>query len=124
MRILLIGEYSRLHNSLKEGLIALGHQVSLVGSGDAFKNYPVDILLERGFESGWRKKLKVGIHKLTGTDISAISLRRKFNKLKPTLKGYDVVQLINESSFKTTPALELEIATISRPEDAKSRQTQ
>ena len=111
MRILLIGEYSRLHNSLKEGLIALGHQVSLVGSGDAFKNYPVDILLERGFESGWRKKLKVGIHKLTGTDISAISLRRKFNKLKPTLKGYDVVQLINESSFKTTPALELEIAT-------------
>lgn len=109
MRILLVGEYSRLHNSLKEGLQTLGHKVTLVGSGDAFKNYPVDILLERGFEKGWRKKLKVGIYKLTQIDISAIALRRKFNTLKPKLKNYDVVQLINESSFKTTPKLELEI---------------
>lgn len=110
MRILLVGEYSRLHNSLKEGLQGLGHEVTLVGSGDAFKNYPVDILLERGYETGWRKKLKVGIYKLTGIDISAIALRRKFNTLKPLLKGYDVVQLINESSFRTTPKIELEIA--------------
>lgn len=110
MRILLVGEYSRLHNSLKEGLQTLGHQVTLVGSGDAFKNYPVDLLLERGFEKGWRKKLKVAILKLTGIDISAIALRQKFHKLKPFLKGYDIVQLINESSFKTTPKLEIEIA--------------
>lgn len=103
MRILLIGEYSRLHNSLKEGLQALGHEVTLVGSGDAFKNYPVDIPLERGFEKGWPKKCKVGIYKLTGIDISAIALRQKFKKLKPQLQGYDVVQLINESSFLTTP---------------------
>lgn len=110
MRILLIGEYSRLHNSLKEGLIALGHEVSLVGSGDAFKDYPIDIVLERGYDKGWTKKLKVGLLKLTGINISAIALRRKFNKLKPKLQGYDVVQLINESSFSTTPKLELEIA--------------
>lgn len=110
MRILLVGEYSRLHNSLKEGLQALGHQVTILGSGDAFKNYPVDLLLERGFESGWRKKLKVGILRVTRIDISAIALRRKFKKLKPKLRGYDVVQLINESSFLTTPELELEIA--------------
>jgi len=110
MRILLVGEYSRLHNSLKEGLQALGHQVTLVGSGDAFKNYPIDVILERGYETGWRKKLKVGVFKATGIDISVIALRRKFNKLKPQLQGYDVVQLINESSFRTTPKLELEIA--------------
>ena len=110
MRILLVGEYSRLHNSLKEGLQTLGHEVTLIGSGDAFKNYPVDILLERGYEYGLLKKLKVGIYKLTKIDISAIALRRKFNKLKPQLQDYDVVQLINESSFKTTPKLELEIA--------------
>lgn len=119
MRILLVGEYSRLHNSLKEGLQALGHEVTLVGSGDAFKNYPVDILLERGYENGWRKKLKIAIYKLTGIDISEIALRRKFNKIKPRLTGYDVVQLINESSFRTTPKLELEIATYLKEHNKK-----
>ena len=43
MRILLIGEYSRLHNSLKEGLQKNGHTVTLIGSGDGYKNFPVDI---------------------------------------------------------------------------------
>ncbi len=119
MRILLVGEYSRLHNSLKEGLQALGHEVTLVGSGDAFKNYPVDILLERGFEKGWPKKCKVGIYKLTGIDISAIALRQKFKKLKPQLQGYDVVQLINESSFLTTPKLEIEIARFLKENNAQ-----
>ena len=37
MKILLIGEFSRLHNSLKEGLLALGHEVVLVNNGDGFK---------------------------------------------------------------------------------------
>ena len=46
MKILLIGEYSRLHNSLKEGLEKNGHKATLVGSGDGFKNYPVDIKLD------------------------------------------------------------------------------
>lgn len=110
MRILLVGEYSRLHNSLKEGLTALGHEVTLVGSGDGFKKFPVDITLERGYTSGWKKKLKLSILKLTGIDISEKSLRNHFTKLKPQLSGYDVVQLINESSFNTTPSLELEIA--------------
>ena len=39
MKILLVGEYSRLHNSLKEGLTALGHEVTIVGTGDHFKKY-------------------------------------------------------------------------------------
>ena len=42
MKILLLGEYSRLHNSLKEGLVALGHEVTIVGCGDKFKKFPVD----------------------------------------------------------------------------------
>lgn len=110
MRILLVGEYSRLHNSLKEGLQALGHEVTLVGSGDGFKNFPVDMKLERGFETGWKKKLKLAILKLTGKDISEQALRLNFNNLKPKLSGYDLVQLINEASFSTSPSLELEIA--------------
>ena len=42
MKILLLGEYSRLHNSLKEGLEALNHEVVIIGSGDGFKSFPVD----------------------------------------------------------------------------------
>ena len=119
MRILLVGEYSRLHNSLKEGLIALGHDVTIVGGGDGFKNFPVDITLEREFKSGWKKKLNVVILKLTGIDISEVILRRQFNNLKAQLAGYDVVQLINESSFQTTARLELEIARFLKQENKK-----
>lgn len=42
MKILLIGEYSRLHNSLKEGLQHLGHDVTLISTGDGMKQFPSD----------------------------------------------------------------------------------
>lgn len=42
MKILLVGEYSRLHNSLKEGLEILHHEVTIIGTGDSFKQFPVD----------------------------------------------------------------------------------
>jgi hypothetical protein len=47
MKILLVGEYSRLHNSLKEGLLKLGHEVILLGSNDGFKDYPVDLRIKK-----------------------------------------------------------------------------
>ena len=46
MRILLVGEYSRVHNSLKEGLLKIGHEVKIVGTGDDFKNFPVDFSID------------------------------------------------------------------------------
>ena len=49
MKILLVGEFSRLHNSLKEGLLTLGHEVILVNNGDGFKNYPADISIRANF---------------------------------------------------------------------------
>jgi hypothetical protein len=54
MRILLVGEYSRFHNSLKEGLQKLHHDVTLVGRADSFKNFPIDISLDVTF---FNKKL-------------------------------------------------------------------
>ena len=42
MRILLVGEYSGLFNCLKDGLIALGHEVFLASDGDAYRDYPSD----------------------------------------------------------------------------------
>ncbi len=57
MRILLIGEYSLLHNSLKEGLVQLGHEVILAANSDGFKNYPVDL----DFEAKWSKFKSINI---------------------------------------------------------------
>lgn len=102
MKILLIGEYSRLHNSLKEGLIKNGHEVLLIASGDGFKSYPVDINIEPK-----TKKISAlffltkTIYKLTKIDISKIEIALRLYKLLPKLKGFDSVQLINEDSLKT-----------------------
>ena len=43
MKILLIGEYSNVHNTLAEGLRFLGHEVMVISNGDFWKNYPRDI---------------------------------------------------------------------------------
>lgn len=109
MRILLVGEYSRLHNSLKEGLLVLGHEVSLASTGDHFKRFPSDILLERKYDSGFSKKIKVGCHKLLGIDLTSISLKNQFFKQQEKFKGFDVVQLINESPLGIQPRHEAEI---------------
>jgi glycosyltransferase involved in cell wall biosynthesis len=99
MKILLVGEYSRLHNSLKEGLQKSGHEVTLLGFNDGFKNYPVDFPLVKKWDSGILKKIKVAILKLTGFDISSYFTYRQFWKKKDQFKDFDVVQLINENSF-------------------------
>ena len=46
MKILLLGEYSNLHNSLKQALTNMGHEVLLVCNGDGFKKYETDILIK------------------------------------------------------------------------------
>ncbi|WP_282136646.1 glycosyltransferase [Seonamhaeicola maritimus] len=102
MKILLIGEYSRLHNSLKEGLVINGHEVLLVGSGDGFKNYPVDINISPVTKKNpflfFLVKL---IYKVLKIDISKIEIALRFYKVLQKFKGFDVVQLINETSIKT-----------------------
>ncbi len=99
MNILLVGEYSRLHNSLKEGLEALGHKVTLVASGDYFKNFPADIKIHRNYDQGLSKKVKVGLYKLFKIDITSIDIKQQLFRHKKELIDYDVVQLINESPW-------------------------
>jgi hypothetical protein len=99
MKILLIGEYSRLHNSLKEGLQKLGHDVTILGFKDGFKDFPVDFPLEKKWDSGFRKKIKLGLLLVTGFDISSYLTYRQFIKNSNHFKGFEVVQLINENSF-------------------------
>ena len=108
MKILLIGEYSRLHNSLKEGLQKNGHKVTLLGSGDGFKNYPVDIKIDSFFFNLKLFKLIAKlIDRLFKVSLNEVEIYYKSNKIISDLKGYDVVQLINENSFRTLPSLEI-----------------
>ena len=43
MKILLVGEFSRFHNNLKDGLLQLGHEVVLASTGDGWRKLPSDI---------------------------------------------------------------------------------
>lgn len=86
MKILLLGEFSALHKNLKEGLIALGHDVTVAASGDGFKKIPVDI----SFDSRFKGKLGKVLHRFN-----------VFFKLSK-LKGFDIVQIINPYIFGTS----------------------
>ncbi|MDW5288841.1 glycosyltransferase [Formosa sp. PL04] len=109
MKILLIGEYSRLHNSLKEGLEKGGHFVTIIGFGDHFKDYPVDIKLNLKYQSGISEFVKRVIYKLFKIDLISLDIHKQFNAVKERLKGYDVVQLINENAFNTIPQVEVKL---------------
>lgn len=99
MKILLIGEYSRLHNSLKEGLLKLGQEVAINGFNDGFKDFPIDLRFEKKFEKGFLKKIKVLTFYLTRFDISSYLTYKQFIKNQNKFKEFDVVQFINENSF-------------------------
>ncbi|THF51453.1 glycosyltransferase [Flavobacterium supellecticarium] len=105
MKILLVGEYSRLHNSLKEGLTALGHQVVLVGSGDHFKNYAVDYSIRTKWTTQYwlPRKIKNAIYRFSGLDLEMTEKAIRFYRLLPQLKGFDHIQLINSDALETHP---------------------
>lgn len=107
MRILLVGEFSRLHNSLKEGLTALGHEVHIVGTGDDFKKYPVDFSISPQLipSNGLFRFCNKVSKKVFKLDLEALERASRFRKLLPQLKNYDVVQLINSNAIETYPRL-------------------
>lgn len=108
MRILLVGEYSRLHNTLKEALIVLGHEVLLVGSGDGFKSYPVDYSIEAKWSQSRLLNIpRQLIFRFSKFDFAKIEIGIRYQLLSPKLKGFDVVQLINESPVQTLKWMEL-----------------
>lgn len=86
MRILLLGEYSNVHNTLAIGLRELGHTVTVVSNGDFWKNYPRDIDLAR-------RPGRLG----------GICLLLKVLLLLPRLRNYDIVQFINPYSLNSKP---------------------
>ncbi len=109
MRILLIGEYSRLHNSLKEGLITLGHEVIIVSSGDHFKNYASDFSVKSVFFSRFwfTKKVRNAVKRFLNFDFEKIERAILFYLILPKLKGFDHVQLINSDALELHPKVSL-----------------
>lgn len=108
MRILLVGEYSLLHNSLKKGLQKLGHEVILIGNSNDFKCYPVDY----NYEAKWLKKKLFTLprkiaYPLFKFDLAALEYGVRFYFFLPKLQNFDVVQYINEAPVKTSKRLEL-----------------
>ena len=107
MKILLIGEYSNLHNSLKQGLQKNGFEVTLLSTGDGFKNFDSDIPIKSSlFENKFLKLIAKLIDRLIGVSLNEIEIFIKAIFKINKLKGFDIVQLINERSFGTSPRLE------------------
>ena len=80
MKILLIGEASFLHNTLKKGLVERGHRVTTMSDGNGWHDAPRDINLRRNLRWG----------KLGGLWVVWQLLRHL-----PQLCGNDVVQIHN-----------------------------
>lgn len=83
MKILLLGEFSALHKNLKDGLVELGHEVTIASSGDGFKKIDCDVSLPKSGMSIFHK----------------LKFRARFYKRMRTIKGFDVVQVINPFIF-------------------------
>ena len=108
MKILLVGEFSRLHNSLKEGLLALGHEVVLVNNGDGFKNFPADISIRANFFKSKLGNITRQIwFKIFNYDLVLLEHGIRFWWISKKLQHFDIVQFINESPIQTVSKLEL-----------------
>ena len=106
MKVLLIGEYSNLHNSLKAGLIANDHEVKLVSAGDGFKGFKSDFQLK---DNNFKKKpyfLSKLFKFFFGYYFSCYVKSITFHCIRKQLKGYDIVQLINQHAIGGIPLFE------------------
>ena len=91
MKILLIGEYSNLHNSLKQGLQKNGFEVTLLSTGDGFKNFDSDIPIKSSlFENKFLKLIAKLIDRLIGVSLNEIEIFTKAIFKINKLKGFDI----------------------------------
>ncbi|BBT81386.1 glycosyl transferase family 1 [Aeromonas veronii] len=93
MKILLVGEYSGVHTNLADALRSQGHIVLTLSDGDSYKNFPRDITIKRKHFSGKIGLLYELILEYLGVK-GLICYLLNFKKIN-SLKGYDVVQIIN-----------------------------
>lgn len=89
MKILLLGEYSGVHQHLKLGLQALGHEVTTASHGDTWKNVRSDLGLggKATTRRGTLSRLMFPLRNIRG------------------LSGHDVVQFGSVAVFSNDPAV-------------------
>lgn len=85
MRVLLVGEFSGVHNNLKKGLEELGVKVTLANTGDGYRKFGTDIKLKTSYNG----KIGEFMNKLL----------EMFNYLR--MQKYDVIQFINPATLYT-----------------------
>jgi glycosyltransferase involved in cell wall biosynthesis len=92
---------------LKEGLVALGHEVSIVGCGDKFKQFPVDYSIHARIcnDNKFVNFLHRGIRKVTRLDFEKIEKAIRFYLFLQKRNDYQHVQLINSDALETYPLL-------------------
>lgn len=83
--------------------MALGHEVVLVGTGDYFKNYPVDInidatLFKHNVILNFFRKV---FYKITKIDLALTETSIRYFYNMRLFRGFDVVQFINSDAIKT-----------------------
>lgn len=88
MKILLFGEYSGLFNCLKDGLVALGHDVFLASDGNSYRDYPSDFR----WDAHTKGKLKKLHAPFCATNIWLH---------KNLFRGFDVVYLVAPNFIST-----------------------
>ncbi|EOI5796985.1 glycosyltransferase family 1 protein [Cronobacter dublinensis] len=93
MKILLVGEFSGVHMTLAQALKDDGHNVVIVSDGDSYKNFSRDITITSQKRKGKLAALARMFLDVTGT--KGLITYFKHKKVISSLKGYDVVQLIN-----------------------------
>ena len=102
MKVLLLGEYSRLHNSLKEGLEQLGVRADIAATGDGFKHFPADFdLRPRLSLHPALRLLRQGLYRLSRYDVARLETVWRIGRLYDRWRDYDVVQLINPFPFES-----------------------
>lgn len=99
MKILLLGEYSGVFNSLAKALRNDGHEVLLINDGDSYKSFNADIYIKYNYLESNNKYIK----KLINTYYTLLMYSGfkgciqifKYKKTIKNMKDYDVVQLVN-----------------------------
>ena len=86
MRILFFGDYSNLHACIAGELRRRGHHITVISDGGRYMDTDKDILLERA-----------------PGRLGAVSYLYQIFKILPSLRDYDVVQLINPHFLSLKP---------------------
>ncbi len=106
MNVLLIGEYSNLHNTLKEGLAVSGNNAKIISSGSGFKNLPNDYSIKPKLTHWLLGNRDFFLLRKIYSVLVRLERGIRFYFLLKEIQKYDVIQLINERPIETFSFLE------------------